>query len=155
MREALRYFTEKKLQLFLKIPFYLHINSPNYPGCINTKSKPYGIWNFEKSGFYREAVASQFFPKSIVETIRSDNPAILGLYHIGSLGTFTQSIGSDFDYWVMIDKKTFSKERYDSLEKKLDAIVGYCREKHDQKVSFFIMDQNDTRLNEYRTFKRS
>jgi len=152
MREALRYFTEKKLQLFLKIPFYLHINSPNYPGCINTKSKPYGIWNFEKSGFYREAVASQFFPKSIVETIRSDNPAILGLYHIGSLGTFTQSIGSDFDYWVMIDKKTFSKERYDSLEKKLDAIVGYCREKHDQKVSFFIMDQNDTRLNEYRTF---
>jgi len=76
----------------------------------------------------------------------------LGLYHIGSLGTFTQSVGSDFDYWVMIDKKTFSKERYDSLEKKLDAIVRYCREKHDQKVSFFIMDQEDTRLNEYRSF---
>ncbi|MFH2058629.1 MAG: class I adenylate cyclase [Pseudomonadota bacterium] len=152
MREALRYFTKKKLQLFLKIPFFLHINSPNYPGCINTKSMPYGIWNFEHSGFYKEAVNNNFFPKSIVETSRINNPAILGLYHIGSLGTFTQSLGSDFDYWVIIDKKKFSRERYESLEKKLDAIVNYCREKHEQKVSFFIMDQKEIKTNQYLPF---
>ena len=152
MREALRYFTKKKLQLFLKIPFFLHINSPNYPGCINTKSVPYGIWNFERSGFYKEAVLNNFFPKSIVETSRINNPAIIGLYHIGSLGTFTQSMGSDFDYWVIIDKKKFSRERYESLEKKLDAIVNYCREKHEQKVSFFIMDHKEIKTNQYLPF---
>ncbi len=154
MREALRYFTPKKLELFLKIPFFLHINSPRYPGCINTKSKPYGIWNFKESGFYKEAVRNNLFPKSVIETIRVDNPAVIGLYHIGSLGTFTQSLGSDFDYWVMIDKKKFSRERYESLEKKLDAIVNYCREKHEQKVSFFIMDQKDIQLNRYLPFSK-
>ncbi len=152
MREALRYFTPQKFELFLKIPFFLQINTPRYPGCINTKSMPYGIWNFKESGFYREAVRNNLFPKSVIETIRMDNPAVMGLYHIGSLGTFTQSLGSDFDYWVMIDKKRFSRERYESLEKKLDAIVSYCREKHEQKVSFFIMDLKDIRLNRYVPF---
>ncbi|MFH2091655.1 MAG: class I adenylate cyclase [Pseudomonadota bacterium] len=152
MREALRYFTPKKLELFLKIPFFLHINSPGYPGYINTKSMPYGIWKFERSGFYKQAVLKQLFPKSVVETNRVTNPAILGFYHIGSLGTFTQSSGSDFDYWVIIDKKKFSRERYESLEKKLDAIVNYCRENHGQKVSFFIMDQKEIQTNQYLPF---
>ncbi|WP_269764202.1 class I adenylate cyclase [Desulfobacula toluolica] len=153
MREAVRNLSTKKLEIFIKIPFLLHINSPGYPGFIETRVPAHGIWNFEQSGFYNEIIKAKIFPKSIIENNQIDSPAILGFYHIGSIGTFTQSIGSDFDYWIIIDKKKFSKERYDALEKKLDAILRYCRESYDQKVSFFIMDQREIKNNCYAPFK--
>ena len=136
MREAIRYLTKKKLQIFIKIPFLLHINSPRHPGFIDTKVSAHGIWNFESSGFYKEAVKTKIFPKSIIENTKVATPAVMGFYHIGSLGTFTQSKGSDFDYWVIIDKKRFSKERYECLEQKLDTILKYSREEYDQEVTF-------------------
>lgn len=153
MREAIRYLTRKKLEIFIKIPFLLHINSSEHPGFIDLKDAPHGIWNFEKSGFYKEAIKTKIFPRSAVELNKIDIPAILGFYHIGSLGTFTQSLGSDFDYWVIIEKKFFSKERYDALEKKLDAILKYCREAYDQEVTFFVMDQKEVRDNCYASFE--
>ena len=153
MREAIRYLTPRKLEIFMKIPFLLHINSPEYPGFIDTKASPHGIWNFKNSGFYKEAVKTKLFRKSIIENNRIEPPAILGFYHIGSLGTFTQSIGSDFDYWVIIDKKKFSENRYESLEKKLDAILKYSREEYDQEVTFFVMDKKDIKNDCYAPFK--
>ncbi|MCK5162779.1 MAG: class I adenylate cyclase [Desulfobacula sp.] len=153
MREAIRYLTKKKLQIFIKIPFLLHINSPRHPGFIDTKVSAHGIWNFESSGFYKEAVKTKIFPKSIIENTKVDTPAVMGFYHIGSLGTFTQSKGSDFDYWVIIDKKRFSKERYECLEQKLDTILKYSREEYDQEVTFFIMDQKDIKNDCYAPFK--
>jgi adenylate cyclase class 1 len=153
MREAIRYLAPEKLEIFIKIPFLLHINSPEYPGFVDNRVSSHGIWNFENSGFYKEALKIEIFPKSIIANIKIESPAILGFYHIGSLGTFTQSVGSDFDYWVIIDKKKFSKERYDILGVKLDAIVKYSREAYDQEVTFFIMDQKDIKNNCYAPFK--
>jgi len=34
MREALRYLSEAKLELFIKIPFLIHINLPGFPGFV-------------------------------------------------------------------------------------------------------------------------
>lgn len=152
MREAIRYLTPQKLEIFIKIPFLLHINSPQYPGYTDPIISSHGIWNFLNSGFYKEAAQIKLFPKSILETVGNDSAAILGLYHIGSLGTFTQSKGSDFDFWVIIDKKKFSKERYQSLENRLDAILKYCREAYQQEVTFFVMDQRDIKNNCYSLF---
>ncbi|MCP3876543.1 MAG: adenylate cyclase [Desulfobacteraceae bacterium] len=152
MREAIRYFSKEQLQIFIKIPFLLHINSPKYPGFIDSKMTVHGIWNFENSGFYKEAIKSNFFSKAIIDKIKNVNPAILGFYHIGSLGTFTQSIGSDFDYWVIIDKKKFTKDRYNNLEAKLDAILKYSREEYNQEVSFFIIDKKDIKNDCYAPF---
>jgi adenylate cyclase class 1 len=153
MREAIRYLTKKKLQIFIKIPFLLHINSPQYPGFIDSDVPCHGICNFANSGFFKEALKTKIFPKSIIDHKKVEDPAIVGFYHIGSLGTFTQSQGSDFDFWVIIDKKTFSKERYACLEKKLDALLKYSREEYDQEVSFFIMDQEDIKNDRYAPFK--
>ena len=153
MREAIRYLTKEKLEIFIKIPFLLHINSPEFPGFMDSRVSPHGIWNFENSGFYKVAVKTKIFPKSIIETAGVNSPAILGLYHIGSLGTFTQSMGSDFDYWIIIDKKKFSKKRYKSLEQKLNALVRYSREEYHQKVTFFVMDQKKIKHNSYAPFK--
>ena len=152
MREIIRYLTPEKLELFIKIPVFLHINCPEYPGFINSRLLCHGIWHFEHSGFCKSAIKSNFFPSWIIEKYGADTPAILGFYHMGSLGTFTQSTGSDFDYWVIIDKKKFSKKRYALLEEKLDAILRYSREVYHQKVSFFIMDKTDIKNNYYASF---
>ena len=149
MREAIRYLPPEKFELFLKIPFLLHINGPGYPGFVSGKAKAHGIFQFEKSGFYSLAIKEQIFPKSIQELVKVEDPCIISLFHIGSLGTFTQSLGSDFDYWVMIDKKRFSNERYSSLKRKLDDIVKYSRERYSQEVTFFIMDHQQVKKNHY------
>lgn len=144
MREAIRYLTAEKFKLFLKIPFLLHINARGYPGFVETFSTAHGIYNFNKSGFYKTALSQQIFPKSIQEYIKVQKPMISAIYHIGSLGTFTQGPGSDFDYWVMVDKKQYNPEKHAALKKKLDGIVKYSREKYDQQVTFFIMDTHIT-----------
>lgn len=152
MREAIRYLSPDKLEIFIKIPFLLHINSPGYPGFIESDITAHGIWNFVNSGFYKEAANEKLFPRSVIESVRNDNSSILGLYHIGSLGTFTQSKGSDFDFWVMIDKKKFSKQRLECFQNRLDAILRYCREAYHQEVTFFIIDQKDVRNDNYALF---
>ncbi len=145
MREVVRYLTAEKLELFLKIPFLLHINAPGYPGYVDAGTTGFfGIFNFEQSGFFKTAMKQSLFPKSIQEHIKVDKPLINALYHIGSLGTFTQGAGSDFDYWVMVDKKRFSHEMTANLNRKLDSIVRYSREKYQQQVTFFIMDSRTT-----------
>jgi len=152
MREAIRYLSPDKLEIFIKIPFLLHINSPGYPGFTDSEASVHGIWNFLNSRFYKEAANQKLFPRSIIESVKNDTTYILGLYHIGSLGTFTQSKGSDFDFWVMIDKKKFSKQRLDCFQNKLDAILKYCRDAYQQEVTFFVIDQKYIKSNNYSLF---
>ncbi len=152
MREAIRYFEPKHLEIFIKIPFLIHINVKGHPGFVDSTVSPNGIWGFETSGFFKEAVKLQIFPKSVIETLDIRNPAVLGVYHIGSLGTFTQSPESDFDYWIIIDKKNFSAKRYDHLEQKLGGIIKYSREHYRQDVHFYIMDHRDLCHDNYASF---
>ncbi|MCP3941983.1 MAG: adenylate cyclase [Desulfobacteraceae bacterium] len=152
MREALRYLTGPKLELFIKIPFFIHVNLPKFPGFVDSDPAAHGIYNFEQSGFYKEVLKQNLLPQNAIFKNKADTPCVQGFYHIGSLGTFTQSAGSDFDYWVIIDKKKFSDIRYYNLEKKLDHILKFSREDYDQEVTFFIMDQKDIRNNCYARF---
>ncbi len=155
MREALRYLSGPKLELFIKIPFLIHINQPQFPGYVPEPPEACGIHNFEKSGFYNSVQDVETVPGHIPKA-KTDikNPCVLGFYHIGSLGTFTQSAQSDFDYWVIIDKAQFTEQRYYNLEKKLNHIVKFSRENFDQEVTFFIMDQSDIRKDCYAGFNR-
>ncbi len=152
MREALRYLTPEKLEIFIKIPVFLHINQPDCPGFTDPGKAAHGIWGFRQSGFYKEALETGLFTPETMASAPAGIPAILGLYHIGSLGTFTQSPGSDFDFWIIIDKKQFSRERFEGLEIRLDAILKYCREIYHQEVSFFVMDHRDVRNNRYASY---
>ena len=154
MREALRYLSGPKLELFIKIPFFIHINQPQFPGYVPDQPRACGICNFKNSGFYKILRDKDGVPGDLPEAeIDIDDPCVMGLYHIGSLGTFTQSAQSDFDYWVIIDRTKFTEQRYYNLEKKLNHIVKYSREHFDQEVTFFIMDQADIREDCYAGFK--
>jgi adenylate cyclase, class 1 len=152
MREALRYLSGQKLELFINIPFFIHVNLPKIPGFIASDTPAHGIHNFEQSGFYSEVVKQNLLTGDTIPKTLPEDPCVQGFYHIGSLGTFTQSAGSDFDYWVIIDKNNFTEQRYCNLEKKLDQILKYSRETYDQEVTFFIMDQKDLEKNCYSRF---
>jgi len=152
MREALRYLSGPKLELFIHIPFYIHVNLKEFPGFVESDTPAHGIYNFEQSGFYKQVLKQHLHTGNSLPCHEPMDPCVEGFYHIGSLGTFTQSAGSDFDYWVIIDKKKFSELRYYNLEKKLDQILKFSRETYDQEVSFFIMDQQDIQKNCYARF---
>lgn len=145
IREALRYFSDSRLELFKKIPLMIHVNSPDFPGYVNGAPVCGGIWNFERSGFFREAQRSGF----VVSGTGKIRPVVQGLYHMGSLGTFTQSAGSDFDYWVIVDKTFTDGRQLEALAEKLKAIKTYSANNYGQEVSFFIHDSNDIRENQF------
>ncbi len=156
MREALRYLSGPKLELFIKIPFLIHINQPQFPGYVSESPEACGIYNFKHSGFYNAVLDKdkEEISRDILETETDiKDPCVLGFYHIGSLGTFTQSAQSDFDYWVIIDRTCFTEQRYYNLEKKLNHIVQFSRDNFDQEVTFFIMDQADIRKDCYAGFE--
>lgn len=154
MREALRYLSGPKLELFIKIPFLIHINHPQFPGYVPEPPEARGIYNFRNSGFYKAVQDYEEVPRDILNADTDiEDPCVLGFYHIGSLGTFTQSAQSDFDYWVIIDKTCFNEQRYYNLEKKLNHIVKFSREHFEQEVTFFIMDQADIRKDCYAGFE--
>lgn len=153
MREALRYLSGPKLELFIKIPFLIHMNLEELPGYVAQAPQAHGIHNFKASGFYREGLRQGMVSKEDLIRSTPKDPCVIGFYHIGSLGTFTQSSQSDFDYWVIIDKEKFTEQRYYNFEKKLDHIVKFARESVDQEVTFFIMDQEEIRRNCYAGFK--
>lgn len=152
MRETLRYLSASKLALFIEIPFLIHTNLPDFPGFVHSDTHPNGIFRFENSGFYKAAQEKNQIPHTSVPDMAITDPAVLALYHMGSLGTCTQSAGSDFDYWIIIDKTCFSDQRYYDFEKKLNHIVKYSRDIYHQKVTFFIMDHRDIRQNCYASF---
>ena len=149
MREALRYLDKDKFKLFIELPFFIHANMEGVPGYVDSEEEPCGIAGFEKSGFYREALNTGVMPDNLTGVWKSDNPAVQGLYHIGSLGTFTQSGGSDFDYWVIVNSAEFTDKRLSALQSKLDELMVYSREQYGQEVSFFIHDVRDIRDNNF------
>lgn len=152
IREALCHFTDKQIEIFFQIPFFLHINSASFPGYIPNKTAPHGICDFENSEFYKEAIRKELIPKSEIQTSVNKKQAILAFYHIGNLGTYTQPLEADFDYWVIINREKFSDQGYEELKKKLNGIVSYSSEYFDQKVSFSIMDHNAILNNSYESF---
>ncbi|MBF0210125.1 MAG: class I adenylate cyclase [Desulfamplus sp.] len=141
IREMIRYLPPEKLTLFKEIPFLVHINSPDFPGYVKMlDSKIFGVWNFENSGFAKDISNSNPAAMELL-SIKCQNPAVQAIYHIGSLGTFTQSVKSDFDFWVVIDRPNHDKNDSNFiaiLNEKLNLITTYSRKAFSQEVTFFI-----------------
>lgn len=148
IREMIRYLPEKKLDLFREIPFLIHINSPEYPAYVESAGDLFGIWNFQNSGFGKDLIQQNPQVAPLISRSTKD-PAVQGLYHIGSLGTFTQSVKSDFDFWVVIDKSRFDTHRLKALHEKLNRIVTYSRKQYAQEVTFFVHDAENLVNNQF------
>lgn len=150
LREMIRYLPPEKLTLFKEIPFLIHVNSPHFPGYVEiSEDKIFGVWNFENSGFAKDIAEHNPAAKELL-SIKCDNPAVQAIYHIGSLGTFTQSAKSDFDFWVVIEKydfQEFGDDLLNVLHEKLALITTYSRKSFSQEVTFFVHYAHNLREN--------
>lgn len=151
LRELLRYLPQSKARLFETIPFFLHVNAQDFPGYVDSDEPFYGIYRFEQSGFFKIALRTFGRDEKTFTQMAPEHPVIQGLYLMGSAGTLTQSRNSDFDYWVIIDEKGLGSYRKNLLDKKLRSIEAWCKETHRQDVTFFIMDKEKLRQNEFST----
>ena len=143
LQQAIDKLPERKKDIFKKIPFFIHVNTPGVPGFVKDETVG-GIWNFERSFFFRHMASG-----ASVRSVTAEFPAVQGLYHIGSLGTLTQSRGSDFDYWVIVDEKELSARQHTFLDTKLKKIQKYCRDHYHQKLTFYIHDSGKIKNNNF------
>ena len=149
LRELIRYLSEEKFNLFQTIPFLLHVNMPGHPGYIDTREKFCGIYRFEQSGFFQFAVDRFHLSSLAVDKMSSDPHLIQGVYLMGSAGTLTQSDKSDFDYWLVVDRTEISDSALQLLNEKIHAIEKWCFDAYRQEVTFFIMDVDQIRDNNF------
>ena len=74
---------------------------------------------------------------------------IEGLYTIGSVGTVSQTPGSDCDIWVCIDKKGFTQKAWQQINQKLNLIKDWMDAHLVAPVYFFISDVHEIRMNRF------
>ena len=149
LRELFRNLSEKKKELFNIIPFFLHVNSPDYPGYVNSKKIPFGIISFYDSGFFKFSLKYFKITAKQVRPFTAGKFYIRGLYIMGSSGTLAQGEHSDFDYWVVLDKSACTESQLVLLEEKFAKIELWCKKEYNQSVSFFIMDVNEIKSNNF------
>ena len=136
LRELIRYLSPEKLELFHSIPFLLHINHPDFAGYSKMETPPCGIYNFEKSGFWKHAIKTLRIEADTLSWYLSKPYHIHGVYLMGSSGTIGQTHYSDFDYWLLIDESAFSSESLKQLEWKLSEIEHWSKTVYRQQVTF-------------------
>ncbi|WP_179953408.1 class I adenylate cyclase [Desulfobotulus mexicanus] len=137
LREMLRYMSPIKLDLFIEIPFLIHINDPEFPAYTTSFKGNPGLWHYENSGMAKELQKKRPEIKEHLH-LPLKKPLVQALYHIGSLGTFTQSAKSDFDFWVIIDPCQMDKHQLAAFQEKLQRITTYGKKFFSQEISFFI-----------------
>ncbi len=149
IRELIRYLPKRRFKLFNTIPFLLHINSPEFPGYVDHPLATYGIYAFHDSGFWKLSLTNQNLTEKQMRPYLARKYHIRGLYLMGSAGTLAQGRHSDLDYWVVVDKKACTETQLRQLREKLSRIEKWCRGTYGQELTFFIMDREQIRENDY------
>jgi len=149
LRALIRYFPNEKLELFYSIPLLLHANSPDLPGYVDHPETPHGVYRFFDSGFWKLAkkrlnIESEAMPSFILR-----RSCIRGLYLVGNCGTLGQTDDSDLNYWVVIDRRLVSETQQGLLEEKLARIKDWSKETYDHNVTFFALDVEQMRRNDF------
>ena len=130
-------------RVFHLIPTLLHFNHPVIPGYYDAQV-PYGICQFEFNDVQRQFVEdTQLTIGQSLST--AENPAILGLYTMGSTSSIGQSTSSDLDIWVCVSPQ-MSKDERESLTNKCLLITDWAQTQG-VEANFFLMDEQRFRSN--------
>ena len=142
-------FKPRQADLFQIIPYLLHENTA-LPGIRHNfkKETPHGIFDYHPGPESLEIISKYARGKKHTPT-HPINPAIEGLFTMGSIGSVAQADDSDIDYWVCIHENRFNKDELSLLEKKLRTIEAYAREEFHLQVTFFTMDIIKARNNDF------
>ncbi|MEE9911335.1 MAG: class I adenylate cyclase [Deltaproteobacteria bacterium] len=141
------------------LPWMLSINDPAVPGYIpdlKTAMAVHGV-HADPGILKRESVFRNILkiskPLSIGAT-PLDVLRIQGLYTIGSIGTISQTSGSDCDIWICIDKKDFTDAQFQQLIQKTNLIKDWLDIHARTPVYFFICDIADIRISHFGSVDR-
>lgn len=141
---AVSLFSPAENAVFGAAPLLLHANYTGIEGLKPVLDAPAGIQNFTPREQHLKALA-EIAPGAAGHP--AQNPKILSLALIGSLGTVAQTHKSDFDYIIFIDKREFSQTDLFSLKRKLAAVEQWFYQRHRAEVHFFLQDIGEFRLN--------
>lgn len=140
--------------LLYMLPWMFSLNDPDVPGYVEDLEVPlsvYGVASDQKI-LKRESVF-----RNLLKIRRPLSPAaagkqaltIHGLYTIGSIGTISQTSGSDCDIWICMDKREFSEVRLEQLVQKTNLIKDWLDIHVKIPVYFFICDLTDIRASNF------
>ncbi|CAH6783918.1 adenylate cyclase [Vibrio chagasii] len=130
-------------RVFNLIPALLHFNHPMMPGYYD-QQVPFGIRSFTLNEFQKQFVSDTELTLGGKLT-ESAEPAILGLYTMGSTSSIGQSTSSDLDIWVCVSPDMDGPAR-DSLTNKCLLITDWA-ETLGVEANFFLMDEERFRSN--------
>lgn len=101
------------------LPLLLHVNHPALPGYAG-QNVPVGICNYTPSTDCIRAI--RFFHTHYRHTqTQAVDPAILGIYFMGSAGSVAHTRSSDLDIWVCLEKRL-----HRHIQPKLDALTAWA-----------------------------
>ncbi len=149
IREIIRYFSKRALDLFYAVPFLLHVNSPRFPGYVESEMIPYGIYRFHQSGLWEITKKIFRVTPGEIRHILPRSYSIHALYLMGSLGTIGQTGYSDLDYWICVDTSEIEEKKLRLLQQKAELIKKWGKENFGQDINFFIMDINKIKNNDF------
>ncbi|MCP4367345.1 MAG: hypothetical protein GY797_04405, partial [Deltaproteobacteria bacterium] len=132
------------------LPWLISVNHPKCPGYVATLNRSFRVFGVDRIKAIRDLESSfkkQFGIKQQGPLIRYEKKAYLiqGLYTIGSVGSVSQTSGSDCDIWVCIDRDNFSKAAWHQLNEKINLIKDWMDINFKMPVYFFISDINAIR----------
>ncbi len=135
---------------FSAIPWLLHYQVPGTPGYVgaSTPPAPHGFKNFEPNQTMVAAV-NDLFPKVRYQRLGLPaRPAFRALFAMGSVGTIGHSGGSDVDYWVVYDERTLSAAERVLLQRRVEEIEVWARERG-LEAHFFLVDVERVRRDDF------
>ena len=140
-------FKPKQADLFILIPLLIHENL-DFP-LLDTicEQTPCGIVDYLPSPETLIVCERYMEAKPICQ--QNSNPAIQGLFTIGSVGSIAQTAESDIDYWVCIQESVLLPSQIKLLEKKLFMLEKMTGDVFNIQVTFFIVDVTKAKLNDF------
>ena len=140
-------------QIFTMLPALVHLNEPGLPGYIEDPDQvPEGVIDYKPSEDLPRRI-ERLIQGATINVNHFQRPTgtcpIYSLSAMGSLATIAQTSKSDFDIWVCVNKKDFTKERLTGLAHKLEEIEVWTEKTNHFECHFFITDISEARNNTF------
>jgi adenylate cyclase class 1 len=136
--------------IFHLLPWLISVNHPECPGYVPNLKRSFRVFGVDRVKEIKDLEDSfkkQFGVSQQGSLIKYEKEAYLiqGLYTIGSVGSISQTSGSDCDIWVCVDGDKFGKSAWRQLNEKMNLIKDWMDLNSKMPVYFFISDINAIR----------
>jgi adenylate cyclase, class 1 len=129
--------TGQDVKIIQLLPALFCFNHPKLPGYIPDTLPP-GIALYKPDDQSVRNLKTRFRISSL--EYNNEVESILALALIGSVGSVAYNRNSDFDYWIVIDRRDMTDDTYENLVEKTSLIEAWGRKETGREISFFIND---------------